>query len=68
MNIRNQSIASYDCNLCALKKPSGEMRQHNKRYCGKSIICAMYARDTLESIITIDYLFTNKFEREPYKA
>ena len=37
-----------ECNLCALKKPHGETRRRIKRSCGKSILRAMYARDTLE--------------------
>ena len=37
-----------ECNLCALKKPNGETRRRNKRSCGKCILRAMYARDTLE--------------------
>ena len=37
-----------ECNLCALKKPNGETRRRNKRSCGKYILRAMYARDTLE--------------------
>ena len=36
-----------ECNLCALKKPHGKMRRRNKRSCAKSILRAIYARDTL---------------------
>ena len=37
-----------ECDLCALKKPNGETRRRNKRSCGKCILRAMHARDTLK--------------------
>ena len=45
---RTTNNTIIECNLCALKKPNGETRRRNKRSCGKCILRAMYARDTLE--------------------